>query len=251
MTTPAWTELLDDPHADPIAVRTSLANIARANRWFGGTAAVVHGVERLLSTGPKSEVWSPGGFGGPSAAAPRTSDLGPRTTELTILDIGTGAGDIPEALRRWGTSSGIRVRTAGLERLRPAARLARAPALPMTLGCATALPFRTGGVDVVTISQVLHHFPPEAAVRLLAEGARVARRGVVVADLFRSRMAAALFGIGARVLGFDAHTVEDGITSVGRGYAPEELVALCRRAGIAGTVAVRPGWRIVAWGRRA
>ena len=30
-------ELLDDPGADPVAVRTSLTNIARANRLFGGT----------------------------------------------------------------------------------------------------------------------------------------------------------------------------------------------------------------------
>jgi SAM-dependent methyltransferase len=119
----------------------------------------------------------------------------------------------------------------------------------MTLGCATALPFRTASLDVVTLSQVLHHFEPEVAVRLLAEAARVARRGVVIADLLRSRAAAALFGVGARVLGFDRHTVEDGITSVGRGYAPEELESLCRRAGIGATVTVRPGWRVVAWGR--
>lgn len=223
MSTPAGTELLDRPDADPAAVRTSLGNIARANRLFGGTAAVVYGVERLLSTGPKSE--------------------------LTILDLGTGAGDIPGALRRWGTSRGVRVRTLGLDRLRPAARLAHAPALPMTLGCATALPFRARSVDVVTVSQVLHHFEAEAAARLLAEAARVARCGVVVADLLRSRTAAALFGVGARVLGFDAHTVADGITSVARGYAPEELEALCRRAGIEPALTVRPGWRVVAWGQ--
>lgn len=224
MTTPAGTELLDRPDADPAAVRNSLGNIARANHFFGGTQAVLHGLDRLLSV-----------------------DAGDGA--LSLLDVGTGAGDIPRAATAWGRRRGLRVRSVGLERLRPAARLAREGGLPMTLGCATALPFRSRSVDVVTVSQVLHHFEPEAAVRLLSEARRVARRGVVVADLLRSRVAALLFGLGARVLGFDAHTVADGITSVARGYAPEELEALCRRAGIEPAVTVRPGWRVVAWGQ--
>lgn len=226
MSRPAGTELLDDPTADPVAVRTSLGNIARANRFFGGTRAVLFGMERLLAADARCEA-------------------------LTLLDVGTGAGDIPRAARAWGAERGIEVRSTGLERLRPAARLASDGGLRMTLGCATALPFRSRSVDVVTLSQVLHHFDPDAAVRLLAEAARVARRGVVIADLLRSPLAAALFSVGARALGFDAHTVKDGITSVGRGYAEDELGALCRRAGIDGTVTVRPGWRVVAWGGAA
>jgi SAM-dependent methyltransferase len=135
-----------------------------------------------------------------------------------------------------------------LERLRPAAALARSHELPVVLGCASTLPFRTASVDVVTLSQLLHHFERDAAVRILREGARVARRGVVVADLLRSRTAATLFGIGARLLGFDDHTVVDGITSVGRGYTLDELADLFGAAGLEVSLAVRPGWRIVAWG---
>ena len=41
-------ELLDDPSGSPAAVETSLHNIARANRWFGGTAAVCWGLGRAL-----------------------------------------------------------------------------------------------------------------------------------------------------------------------------------------------------------
>jgi len=42
------TELLDDPAADPAAVTLSLRNVARANRWFGGAAAVRYGLGLLL-----------------------------------------------------------------------------------------------------------------------------------------------------------------------------------------------------------
>ena len=34
------TELLDDPRADPVAVRSQLQDIARLNALFGGTRAV-------------------------------------------------------------------------------------------------------------------------------------------------------------------------------------------------------------------
>ena len=223
MRTAPGTELLDDPAADPRAVRTSLTNIARSNRLFGGTAAVLYGLDRLLSGGP------------PPPA-------------LSLVDLGTGAGDIPAAVRAWGGARGMRVRTLGLERLRPAAALARADALPVVLGCAGALPFRPRSVDVVTISQVLHHLAPEAAIALLRDAARVARRGIVVADLLRSTMAATLFGVAARALRFDHHTRADGMTSVARGYTEEELRRLCAAAELDAGIAVRPAWRIVAWG---
>jgi hypothetical protein len=42
--TPLGVELLDDPAADPDTVVLSLRNVARANRWFGGAAAVCHGL---------------------------------------------------------------------------------------------------------------------------------------------------------------------------------------------------------------
>jgi SAM-dependent methyltransferase len=219
------TELLDDPAADPAAVRRSLANIARANRLFGGAHALTYGFEQIVA------------------------DLGRR--DFTVLDLGTGAGDLPAALRAWGVDHGRTIRTFGLDRLRPAAALAHRRELPVALGCVTALPFRDRGVDVVTISQVLHHFDRAGAVRILREAGRVARHGVVVADLLRSRTAALLFDVGARLLQFDHHTRVDGITSVGRGYRPKELLTLAHEAGLSAHVTSRPGWRVVAWGRSA
>lgn len=203
-------------------MRRSLGNIARSNRLFGGTAAVLWGLERLLASEPG-------------------------LTRMSLLDLGTGAGDIPAAARGWGATRGVAVRTFGLERLRPAAALARGDALPVTLGCASALPFRARSVDVVTISQVLHHCDTGSATALLRAATRIARRGVVVADLLRSGTAAFLFGLAARALRFDDHTRVDGVTSVARGYTPDELRTLCAGAGAAAEVTVRPGWRVVAW----
>ena len=45
---PTGTELLDDPGANAATVALSLRNIARANWWFGGWAAVRYGLRHLL-----------------------------------------------------------------------------------------------------------------------------------------------------------------------------------------------------------
>ena len=214
-------ELLDDPDADPARVATSLGNIARANRWFGGGWAALHGIDRVLGSDPPRRV--------------------------SLLDLGTGLGDLPRAAIRRAARRGIELRPFGLERHPAAARLARGAELATIVGCVGALPVRPGSVDVVLVSQVLHHLDARSATALLATADRIARRGVVIADLRRSRVAPVLFRAGARMLGFDRDTVADGVTSISRGYTVDELRSLCAAAGVPASVEARPGYRVVAW----
>ena len=213
-------ELLDHPDADAGAVRLSLHHIARANWWFGGWWAVRHGLARLLAD-----------------AAP-----GP----LTVLDVGCGAGDLMARAVAWGRADGRELRPVGLERHRAAAALAREGGLPALLACAGALPLRERSVDLVVASQLLHHFSPSAIRDVCRAADRVARVGVVVADLRRSRLAAAGFWIGSRVLGFDQATRLDGITSVQRGFTAAGLHRLLADAGLTARVERTPGFRLVA-----
>lgn len=218
---PLGTELLDDPRACPEAVTTSLRNVARANRWFGGQSAMRFGLRRLL------------------AAEPRGSTF-------TLLDIGTGLGDLPEAAVAWGARRGFRVVPVGIERHRAAAALAHARGIPTAVGCCGSLPVRAKGVDLVLVSQVAHHLAPESVVRLVHACDRAARIGVVLADLRRARLAAIAFRGGAGVLGFDPVTVADGVTSIRRGYTVAELRRLLETAGVHASVHRRPGYRLVA-----
>jgi SAM-dependent methyltransferase len=218
---PVGVELLDDPAADPAAVAESLRNIARSNRWFGGAAAVRHGLARALPALP-------------------------RGTTLTIADLGTGLGDLPRAAARWAARRGVRLVAVGLERSPVAAGLALAGGLPCVVGCAGAPPFREKSVDVVLVSQVAHHLADESAVRLFRACDRLARRAVIVADLRRGSLGPLAFWIGARALRFDPVTVADGMTSLRRGYTPAQLRALLAAAGVRGTVERRPGYRLVA-----
>ena len=214
------TELLDDPGADPKVVTRSLRNIARANFWFGGQAAVRYGLARVLKDTPPGPV--------------------------ALLDVGTGMGDIPIMARQWGRRHGWEIRPLGLEVHSAAARLAAGQGLAVVLGCGGDLPLRTGCVDVVVVSQLAHHLDDAGCRALFLECSRVARRGVVIADLHRSRAAGVGFWFGSRLLGFDAVTITDGLTSIRRGFTVPELAALLRQSGIAGRVAHRPGARVVA-----
>jgi 2-polyprenyl-3-methyl-5-hydroxy-6-metoxy-1,4-benzoquinol methylase len=222
---PIGHELLDDPAADPAIVTESFRHLARSNRWFGGAAAVRFGLSRLLPL--------------------------PAATELTLLDVGTGVGDLPRSATAWATRRGLRFRGVGVERSAVAALLALHGGLPSVVACAGALPFARASVDIVMMSQLIHHLSRDAAIEVIRAANGIARLGVVVADLRRSRAAALGFRIGSRLLGFDAATRADGVTSVRRGYLSHELAAMLREAGVEARVHRRPGSRLVAAWRTA
>ncbi len=217
---PIGHELLDDPAADPAIVTESFRNLARSNWWFGGAAAVHFGLAQVL---PAS-----------------------RGSALTLLDVGTGVGDLPRRAARWAARRGVRLDSVGFERSRVAAALARQGGLPTVVGCAGELPFRARSADIVMMSQLIHHLSRDAAVEVIRGADQIARVGVVLADLRRSFVAAIGFRIGAGLLGFDPATKADGVTSVRRGYLPHELEAILRDAGVKAKVHRRPGYRLVA-----
>jgi SAM-dependent methyltransferase len=98
---------------------------------------------------------------------------------------------------------------------------------PLLDGAACAdvrrLPFADASVDVVTCSQLLHHFDDAGIAEVLRELDRGARRFVVVGELRRSWLAACGFWLVAWPLGFHAITRHDGVVSVLRGFTAEEL----------------------------
>jgi len=224
-------ELLDDPRADPIAVAAELRDIARLNTLFGGTRAVVQELEPFFKRGA--------GDGGRERGA-----------IWTLLDVGTGFGDIPRAAARAARRRGITLRLVGVERNRAAARLARGAdaglPLAVVLGDGGTLPLGARSVDVVVASQVLHHLPRATAVRWIAAFDRVARRAVVLADLRRSRVAMAGVWAASFGLGMSRVTRRDAVVSLQRGYSRAELNDMLRDAGVPVVAAHRAGFRIVA-----
>ncbi len=214
-------ETLDDPSQHPALAVRSLQDVVKANQLFGGCRAVLGEVRKVLINMPGRET--------------------------VLLDVGTGAGDIPAAARRTAHALGASLTTIGLELEPFLARVAKPACGNVVSGNALCLPFADRSVDIVTCSQVLHHFDGDDALLLLRECTRVARRVVVVADLRRSWLAIVGLWVASFVLRFHPVSRADGIVSIRRGFTISELELLVKMA-VRGVpeVRYRPGWRITA-----
>ena len=160
-----------------------------------------------------------------------------RRSRLSLLDMGTGCGDIPVALAQWAKRRGVAVRIVGLEANPVAARLARDqtegfPEISIVMGDAFSPPFRSSSFDFVFSSQVLHHFPDEAIVALLRIWSVLANQGILVSDLLRHRLAYAGIFLVTRLLTSNPMTRTDGPLSVRRALTLKEWDRLFHRAAV-------------------
>lgn len=174
-----------------------------ANALMGGTRAVMHELEAVVSSLPQ---------------------------RATLLDVGTGMGDIPRRAREIAARHGITLDTIGLEAAEWLAAAGRSSTTAAVVGDGRSLPLADHSVDVVICSQVLHHFFDDEAFALLRELDRVARTRVIVSDLVRSDLAIAGLWLFSFVLGFHPVSRHDGIMSIRRGFRPRELREIVRVA---------------------
>jgi SAM-dependent methyltransferase len=196
-------ELLDAPDIDPLLMTRSLADVARSNALFGGRSAAIEEFRDALKELPRC---------------------------ASLLDVGTGLGDIPLRARDVAYGEGIELFAFGLDSAEQLARASSTAVDCVVCGDALQLPFADRSVDVVMCSQVLHHFSQPEALVLLREMDRVARVRVIVSDLRRSRVAALGLWLASFPLRFHAVSRHDGVVSVMRGFTPEELVDTVREA---------------------
>ena len=220
---------MDDPAIDPAELAAALGFIRRINAGLGYTRATVGHLRRF------SRSWPVG-------------------RPITMLDVATGTADVPRAVLRWADRGGHEVRLVGLDlhaaTLTMAAGRNRDRRLRFVRGDALALPFADRSVDYVLSGMFLHHLPEAAAVAALREMDRVARRGVVVADLVRNRRAYAwisLFTMAASPM-----VRHDARGSVAGAFTAAELLSLRDRAGVGYARPFRHfGHRLVLAGERA
>jgi SAM-dependent methyltransferase len=194
--------------------------VALANALFGGTRAVLVEVGNVLP------------------------ELG---ATATLLDVGSGIGDIAARARELARQRGTDLSLVTIDMAETLAVASRARTGNAVRGDATSLPFADRSVDVVMCSQTLHHFDDASASRVLRELDRVARVRVIVSDLRRSWIAAAGLWMASFPLGFHPVSRHDGVVSIMRGYTGDELRALIRSSiGRLPNVKRHVGWRVTA-----
>jgi 2-polyprenyl-3-methyl-5-hydroxy-6-metoxy-1,4-benzoquinol methylase len=202
-------EWMDRPDADVGALRASLRFIRRVNTLLGYTRATLSHLRRF------SRSWTTG-------------------QTIRILDVATGSADIPLAILKWARRRRFDVHIVGAD-LHPItvaeANLHRCDRFSVVRADALDLPFADGSFDYALTAMFLHHLDDAEIVRALREMDRVARRGVIAADLIRNRRAYAWISLFTATA--DPMVRHDALVSVRQAFSRAEVLALGERAGLA------------------
>jgi 2-polyprenyl-3-methyl-5-hydroxy-6-metoxy-1,4-benzoquinol methylase len=165
-------ELMDLPGNPAAVLEEDLRNLRVINRYLGAYRGALRCLNRLADEH--------------------------RLKELSLLDVGTGSGDIPLAIAFWARKKNISVTITALEPDPVAAGVARHhtkdfPEISIVRGDGLRPPFFSRSFDFVLASQLLHHFSEEEIITLLRTWSKLARKAILVSDLTRHPLA--YFGI--------------------------------------------------------
>ena len=205
-------ELMDQPLLDEHEYTHALDALNRINRMLG-TDQVLYARLRKVNGGDPS----------------------------SVLDLGSGGGGFLGYIASQN-ADGTDQMLLGLDKSAFAIRQAeRWQAENIRWLCADVLhmPLVHNSVDWVTSSLFLHHFDNEVVVDILRAASQVARKGVVMADLTRSRPALALTWLTTRLTSRSHVFHIDGPRSVRAAFRPRELQRLAESAGLKGARVTR------------
>lgn len=207
-------ERMDDPRIEIADLHEALRGLVWTNRRLGGARALLEAIEPHFAAIP-----------------------GSRTIE--VLDVGTGAGDLPLALVALGKGLGRRVAVTAIDRSPAVAAFAARsvgsePAVRVACADARRLPFAPRSFDLVTASLFLHHFEHRDVTQLLAAFRGLARHAVLVSDLRRHVVPWLFIALTARLLRLGETYTFDAPLSVRRGFTRGELADAARASGARG-----------------
>lgn len=203
-------EIMDDPGCDPERLGRTYADFRLVN-------AVVSGWRGTYRRDIR----------------PALSETLPRT----LLDIGSGGGDVARALARWAARDGLLLTVTAID---PDARahayatsLPPLPGLTFRRALSSDLVAEGARFNFVVSNHVLHHLSAAELGGLLYDSERLCSGRVLHSDIERSRLAYLGFGLGTWPFFRRSFIRADGLTSIRRSFTVAEL-----RAGLPA------GWRV-------
>lgn len=224
-------ELLDQDGHDPRDLAANFQDIQTVNRLAGGTATVLHHLPDLVGRAPHGR-------------------------PVEILDLATGAGDIPRAVIAWGQRHARPLHVTASDASPAILDIARQtlvhlPGVSFALADARDVPFPDRAFDIVLCSLTLHHFAPPRAIQVLREMDRLSRTGFILNDIRRCATGYLAAWTSSRLATRNHLTRHDMPLSVRRAYTPEEVRGLLEEAGIPHvTVTTHPLFRMAAVQRK-
>lgn len=201
-------EIMDDLDYKGPILHDSLDKLAKINQWLGGNAVTLNGLKNLLKKHDRS-------------------------IPLRIVDLGCGGGDILREVSRFGKQNGYCFELIGID--------ANKHTIAYAKKCSCTydnIEFKTMDIfseafkelnyDVVLSTLFLHHFKEKELITFLEPVLITASLGVVVNDLHRHKLAYYLFKLLSLTIR-NQTIVQDGLTSVLRGFKRHELESISKQ----------------------
>jgi ubiquinone/menaquinone biosynthesis C-methylase UbiE len=148
--------------------------------------------------------------------------------QFSLLEVAAGLGEVPDKVSTEVARHGITLDVTLLDRAQshlPSDNCAngnRISKKPGVVADALALPFGDGAFDLVSCSLFAHHLNAPSLAQFIREGLRVSRRALLINDLIRHPLHLALVYASFPIMRSRVAWL-DGLTSVRRGYVPDEI----------------------------
>jgi len=203
-------ELMDRPDVNKAWLREELEVLEKINR-FGAHRLMLRYISQLL--GPK------------------------KVEELSLLDLATGAADIPRAIVAWARKKGTKIKVTAVDGNEEVLRSAREwcrdwPEIQLERCNLLELPHLPKSFDIVLCSLALHHFTSNDAVRVLRRMNELARIGYVLNDLQRNWLTIWTAELLARTIMRSPIVRHDGPQSFRAAFTVRELRSMAEQAGM-------------------
>ena len=150
-----------------------------------------------------------------------------QNSQMSLLDIGFGGGDIPIALARWAANDGFDLSITAIDPDPRAINFVAELDYPSNIGflqCGISELNPSGEkFDFVISNHLIHHLEKEELLNTLEQSRALSTTSVIFNDLRRSDWAYFLFNIFSRPIFRSSFITEDGLTSIKRSYTKREL----------------------------
>ena len=196
-------ESMDDFSMDNDGLVTALDDIARINQLLGGNSVTLDGVQHLIKDLPKDQT-------------------------ITIMDFGCGSGDMLRMLSKFGAENNLKFQLIGIDANEATIRHAEK--------CSTEFEnitylaediflydFSKYNIDIALITLTLHHFKNDEIIKIMKVIYNIIKKGIVVNDLQRSKLAYRLFQMLIFIFRLEKMTANDGLISILRGFKRKDL----------------------------
>ncbi|WP_152392003.1 methyltransferase domain-containing protein [Paenibacillus guangzhouensis] len=211
-------ELMDDFSTGGEELHEALRELRLLNQLFAAAAPTLYGVKRL---------WRAAG----------------KPNRLRITDVGAGSGDVNRHVLQWASLQGVDLTITLVDITEEACAEARhyfrdEPRVQVMRGDLFTLP--EGSADIVTGTQLLHHFAEEELPHVIASMLRGARLGVVVNDIHRHWVAYSAVWLATRLISSNRYIRNDGPLSVAKGFRSQDWMRLKQATGM---IQMKYSWR--------